>query len=201
MLAARKCYLSVPLSLLLKSFKFEILCQFGRVGNGSSKTGHSFFRCKRSIVIQSARLLNYHIQKAGREQTAEQAAAQQTEKEALARKEAGRAKAAATRKRKADEAEHAAKAAQEAAEAKKVRAAWGIKWKCHPGGEEPASWVGGYIQKGWILAGPHTTRPQSFRTFRFSESLNFTNSICSEWHWKFFTNNICLRHFGQLPVW
>lgn len=39
-----------------------------------------FFRSKRSIVIQSARLLNYHIQKAGREQTAEQAAAQQTEK-------------------------------------------------------------------------------------------------------------------------
>ena len=88
-----------------------------------------FFRSKRSIVIQSARLLNYHIQKAGREQTAEQAAAQQTEKEkeALARKEAGRAKAAATRKRKAEGDEHAAKAAQEAAEAKKVRAAWGIK--------------------------------------------------------------------------
>lgn len=66
-----------------------------------------FFRSKRSIVIQSARLLNYHIQQAGREQTAEQAAAQQTEKEkeALARKEAWRAKAAATRKRKAEEAD------------------------------------------------------------------------------------------------
>ena len=66
--------------------------------------------------------MNYHIQKAAREQTAEQAAAQQTEheREALARQEAGRAKAAATRKRKAEEAEEAAKAAQEAAEAKKA---------------------------------------------------------------------------------
>ena len=42
------------------------------------------------------------------------------EKDALARQEAGRAKAAAARKRKAEEAEQAAKAAQEAAEAKKA---------------------------------------------------------------------------------
>ena len=62
-----------------------------------------------------ARLLNYEMQKAAREQTQEQAAARQSEQErqAAARREAGKAKAA-TKKRKAEEAEKTAEAAREA---------------------------------------------------------------------------------------
>lgn len=72
----------------------------------------------RPIVIETARLLNYEIQKAVREQTEEQAAAQRSEQEqaALARREAEKQKAEATKKRKAEEAEKAAEEAREAAE-------------------------------------------------------------------------------------
>lgn len=82
-----------------------------------------FFRGKnRPIVIETARLLNYEIQKAVREQTEEQAAAQRSEQEqaALARRDAGKQKAAATKKRKAEEAEKAAEEAREAQEALKA---------------------------------------------------------------------------------
>ena len=98
-------------------------CQATRQGSNMKNRGHGpVFWClstlvgKRCVVIQMARLLNYDMQKAAREQTQEQAAARQSEQErqAAARREAGKAKAAAAKKRKAEEAEKTAEAAREA---------------------------------------------------------------------------------------